>query len=296
MPARLASLCTLLVLLTGLAGAQSPILYDEGSYAFDYQQWPFGSYSGSFSAEGAMLDSLNWGGSQLESVGGALEVVADTTTAWAYGAVYNDDDTVDLSLLFVRSAGELMPGYHPIDLTNFLAMFVYFDGIAEFVIPEDPSDVQAWLDGVVADYLFFGSTGGITVTAVSDTSFAGSFSGQMIDTGSFTIISIEGGEFALTGGPVLTAAPVAPAMLAHGSYPNPFNPATRLFFTLPAAGPARVTVHDVAGRRVALLFDGLAPAGRSELDWEAGGLPAGVYLYRVESSAGRAGGKLVLLP
>ena len=286
--------CLLIALSAGALSAQ--IVYDEGSYAFDYQQWPFGSYAGSFSAEGALLDSLIWGDTQLESVGGAMQTDADTTMAWAYGALYNEDDTVDMSLLLVRSAGELAPGYYPIDLTDFMTMFVFFDGVADFTIPEDTSDIQAWLDGISAEHMFFGSGGGITVTAVDDGEFAGSFSGQMLDPDSFTIIAIEGGSFALTGGPVLTAAPVASARIEHGAFPNPFNPQTRLRFNLPEAGQLRVSVHDLAGRRVALLEEGWSPAGERALDWDARGLSAGLYLYRIESAAGQAAGKLVLLP
>ena len=293
---RILVLVALILACAGHAGAQTPVLYDEGSYAFDYMQWPFGSYGGSFSAEGAMLDSLIWGDTQLEAVGGALESLADTTTAWAYGAVYNPDDSVDISLLLLRSVGELAPGYYPIDITDFMATFVFFDDVADFTIPDDTSDIQAWLDGVVAAAMFFGSNGGITVSTVSETAFAGSFMGQMLDPDTFTMITIDDGAFALTGEPVLTAALAEFARIEHGAYPNPFNPRTRLRFSLPEPGSLRVSVQDVAGRTVAVLADGWAPAGERVLDWNADGAPAGLYLYRIESAAGIAAGKLVLLP
>jgi flagellar hook assembly protein FlgD len=37
---------------------------------------------------------------------------------------------------------------------------------------------------------------------------------------------------------------------------------------MPAAGPARVDLYDVAGRRVAVLFSGTAGAGRTVLSWD----------------------------
>jgi hypothetical protein len=278
-------------------------LFTQGRLAFDYQQWPFGSYSGSFDAEGASLDSLIWGEGQLAAAGGSIQVVQDSTIAWAYGAVYAADQSVDLGLLFLRRAGALTPGVYPIDVTGFTAQFVFFDSMSGLTIPEDPTDIQAWLAALSAEHKFFGATGSITVSEVSDSSFVGSFSGRMLDPTSLTIISISAGVFAMAGPPLLpTAAPAAPAaQLSHGSWPNPFNPQTRLYFTLPAAGAARLSVHDAAGRRVALLWDGPAPAGRSEVDWTARDamgrpLPAGLYLYRLETPAGRAGGKLMLLP
>lgn len=301
MKALLAVLACLALALPALA-QETPVVFTSGLYAFDYQQWPFGSYSGSFSAEGASLDSLIWGGGQLQAAGGSLQMVQDSTIAWAYGAVYQEDQTVDLGLLFLRRPGVLAPGVYPIDVTGFTSQFVFFDGMSGLTIPEDPTDIQAWLDALAAEHRFFGATGSITVSEVSDSSFVGSFSGRMLDPTTLTIITISSGVFDMAGLPVLpTAAPAAPAALAHGSWPNPFNPQTRLFFTLPAAGAALLTVHDAVGRRVATLWDGPAPAGRSEVDWiarDAAGrpLPAGLYLYRLESVVGAAAGKLLLLP
>ena len=82
--------------------------------------------------------------------------------------------------------------------------------------------------------------------------------------------------------------------------PNPFNPWTTVGFTLPAAGPVRVTVVDVAGRIVATLLDRNLPVGRHVVKWE--GLashgrttPSGVYFVRVESGGLSAATKIVLL-
>ena len=44
-----------------------------------------------------------------------------------------------------------------------------------------------------------------------------------------------------------------------------------------------VAVYDVLGRRVASLADGELPVGTHRLAFDAGGLPAGVYLVRAES-------------
>ncbi len=70
--------------------------------------------------------------------------------------------------------------------------------------------------------------------------------------------------------------------------PNPFNPETVIRYTLAKAGPARVAVYDVRGRRVALLADGLHAAGAHEAVWRGaddGGraLPSGTYFVRVEA-------------
>ncbi|WP_456429949.1 T9SS type A sorting domain-containing protein [Rhodocaloribacter sp.] len=71
----------------------------------------------------------------------------------------------------------------------------------------------------------------------------------------------------------------------EANYPNPFNPATRITYALPAAGPVRLTVHDALGREVARLVEGRQAAGRYAVTFEAGELPSGLYLYRLQSGA-----------
>ncbi len=75
--------------------------------------------------------------------------------------------------------------------------------------------------------------------------------------------------------------------LAAWSAPNPFVGSTSIRFILPAAGPVRLAVYDLAGREVARLLDGARPAGEQAVTWQAGGAPAGIYLVRLESG-GRA--------
>jgi len=79
---------------------------------------------------------------------------------------------------------------------------------------------------------------------------------------------------ALTSGP-----PTRFEVLANA--PNPFNPQTRIFFQLPAAGKVRVRVYDLLGRRVATVADDVFEAGRHAVLFRADGLPSGVYLYEV---------------
>lgn len=69
--------------------------------------------------------------------------------------------------------------------------------------------------------------------------------------------------------------------------PNPFRGSTRIRFNAPRDAALRLTIHDVAGRRVRTLSDG-APAGDPDRLWdgrdEAGGrVAAGVYFVRLET-------------
>jgi outer membrane protein assembly factor BamB len=72
-------------------------------------------------------------------------------------------------------------------------------------------------------------------------------------------------------------------ILAANLHPNPFNPITKISFTLREAAEVKFRVHDASGRRVADLPVGRYPAGENELRWSAqdtkrGQLPSGLYL------------------
>lgn len=78
------------------------------------------------------------------------------------------------------------------------------------------------------------------------------------------------------------------------NYPNPFNPNTVIRFELPTAGFAKGVVYDVLGREVATLINGETEAGEHQLNFNAAGLPSGVYIFRLESGGYTSSVKMVL--
>ena len=91
-----------------------------------------------------------------------------------------------------------------------------------------------------------------------------------------------------------------PALNSLAVYPNPFNPTVSCVFSLAHAAQAKVQVHDLAGRRVALLADRRFPAGSTEISWtavDAQGRPlsSGIYLLSFEGNGVMESRKLVLL-
>ncbi len=100
----------------------------------------------------------------------------------------------------------------------------------------------------------------------------------------------------------ISGAPDAPAAFAlHGAAPNPFNPSTVIAFDLPRAEAVTLRVYDAAGRLVRTLLAGEPGlAGANRVTWNGrddGGRQAasGVYLYRLQTPAHEAVGRMTLV-
>ena len=113
-------------------------------------------------------------------------------------------------------------------------------------------------------------------------------------------VAAAGGQPA---GPTSVTPGVVPASRAPvlaQNHPNPFNPSTSIRFALPAAGPVRLSVHDLEGRRIRTLVDARLPAGEHVRRWDGRdqlGQPAasGLYVLRLEAAGTVATRKAVLV-
>ncbi|MDX1419338.1 MAG: hypothetical protein R3181_05175 [Rubricoccaceae bacterium] len=78
--------------------------------------------------------------------------------------------------------------------------------------------------------------------------------------------------------------------------PNPFRGRTAFTLTLAEAQPVRVALHDVQGRRLAVLHDGALAAGTAHaFEVDGRGLPAGTYVVSVAGERFRDALRLTLV-
>ena len=66
-------------------------------------------------------------------------------------------------------------------------------------------------------------------------------------------------------------------------YPNPFNPATNVVYTLPERAMAEIRMYDILGREVREIFSGEAEAGTHTQVIDGNNLSSGVYFIRFTS-------------
>ncbi len=72
----------------------------------------------------------------------------------------------------------------------------------------------------------------------------------------------------------------------YQNYPNPFNPATKIRFDIPVnvknqESKVKITVYDILGRQITVLFDRQCQPGSYEVDFKAENLPGGIYFYEL---------------
>ena len=86
-----------------------------------------------------------------------------------------------------------------------------------------------------------------------------------------------------------------PTEYTLSAYPNPFNPTTTLAITLPEASRVNLCIYDVTGKLVRTLSDAPYSAGRHEITFDAGALPTGIYMARLEAGSVAMTRKLLLI-
>jgi hypothetical protein len=89
------------------------------------------------------------------------------------------------------------------------------------------------------------------------------------------------------------------------NHPNPFNPFTKIIYTVPKESYISIKVYNALGQEVAELVSESKPVGKYEIEFSAKGgsasggnawnLPSGIYFYRLKAGSFVETKKMVLL-
>ena len=79
------------------------------------------------------------------------------------------------------------------------------------------------------------------------------------------------------------------------NFPNPFNPETKIRYSLAGAGKVSLILYDILGRKVAVLVNSYKSAGTYEVLFNASRLNSGAYVYVLSAGKYRIMKKMLLL-
>ncbi len=91
-----------------------------------------------------------------------------------------------------------------------------------------------------------------------------------------------------------------PVTTLKGNYPNPFNPATKINFSLAKAEKVNLSIYNIKGQKVLTLIDENKPQGSHSVAWngldsQAKKVGSGVYFYKLEAGKYSSIKKMILL-
>lgn len=84
------------------------------------------------------------------------------------------------------------------------------------------------------------------------------------------------------------------SFILEQNYPNPFNPSTMIRYSIDRSARVQLTVHDILGRKAAVLIDQIQAAGEHTFQFEAAGLASGIYFCLLRCGEKTLNRKMVL--
>ena len=79
------------------------------------------------------------------------------------------------------------------------------------------------------------------------------------------------------------------------NFPNPFNPATKINYDIPASNYVTLKVYDLTGREIMTLVNENQTAGRYSATFNGANLASGMYFYKITAGSFTSVKKMVLI-
>jgi len=80
-----------------------------------------------------------------------------------------------------------------------------------------------------------------------------------------------------------------------GNAPNPFNPSTTIYYSLPKTEHVKIEVYDINGKRIKTLLSKVQTAGKHKINFDGYNLASGLYFYLLQTPTRSLTRKMVLL-
>jgi hypothetical protein len=169
-----------------------------------------------------------------------------------------------------------------------------------YVVEYNENGNVLWAESTGGDKMDWGE--GIFTDNSGNAYLSGYFESSSITFGDTTIINnTSGNKIFLAKKEAWLTSINAPIHEVHSfvysliNYPNPFNPTTTIRYNIPKRSNVTLKVHDVLGTEIAILVDEEKPTGSYELEFNAAGLPSGIYFYSLRASDFTTTKKMLLI-
>ncbi|MDZ7797079.1 MAG: T9SS type A sorting domain-containing protein [Candidatus Marinimicrobia bacterium] len=198
----------------------------------------------------------------------------DPSRKWTGGTVYKYDGSAwnssDIDGFDINYGAMAVVGDGNDSLITEIAVAKTAAGIGE-----DPGALKFML------YLVEEGSGGDILAAFpvsnSGTEFSDLYALDSLGTGQLPRRSIRLND----GDPVSVSPDIPLCTRLKRNYPNPFNPVTRIGYSISRDSGIQILLYDLKGRKIATLIDKYHRAGSYEIPFNASSLAAGVYFYRL---------------
>jgi hypothetical protein len=79
------------------------------------------------------------------------------------------------------------------------------------------------------------------------------------------------------------------------NFPNPFNPITKIQYSIAEAGLVKLSIYNLLGQEVKVLVNEFKEAGAFDVQFDASNIPSGAYLYKLEANNFTQMKKMILM-
>ena len=141
----------------------------------------------------------------------------------------------------------------------------------------------------------FGMTGNKEIFIRLSIQSIGKVSPKFITTNEYSDEKVEGGLNKSGSGNTVIVNFIPKDYSLEQNYPNPFNPTTSIGYALPKDGSITLKVFDMLGKEVAELVNSYKIAGKYSVEFDAGKLSSGMYVYKLTADKFSMSKKLMVV-
>ncbi len=171
----------------------------------------------------------------------------------------------------------------PVELTSFTASAISNQVVINWATATETNnsgfEIQRAIDGEFSTIAFVSGHG--TTTEAQQYSYTD----KNVEVGTYTYrlkqVDLDG-TFEYSNEVEVEVLPPAEYSLAQ-NFPNPFNPSTKINYSLAVDSKVTLTVYNLLGEAVTALVNNNVAAGTHSVNFDAANLNSGVYFYKIDA-------------